>query len=328
MYTHHEDREVEKRCYELEHVKRVAEAIKENFDEYYDRFILSEAGKVVTAEDIRKIATKIGVEGVKIKNEKDHKAKLINIIKYSISLYEKDRQKYLDILNEDVLNEYLDDPSYFKSTVLKNDCPIIHSTLFNKNAKELDKYRYEFSVSNPMELLNVVINLQKFADDYYQNIYNKDLYEKISTYPELQYGILDTDEYTVYGVIGGGIKTHLLYKYIPEIFPNRSRDAIWALWFLTKKEVFGCYTDSEFLMIDLNKSITQQNYFYPYELFAYYAHQIFILLKEKAERVGAFLDQQYRYVFVDAFLSYVSQLHDEETTFLKQQIRDGGLGFV
>jgi hypothetical protein len=31
---------------------------------------------------------------------------------------------------------------------------------------------------------------------------------------------------------------------------------------------------------------------------------------------------------VDAFLSFVAKQHEEEISFLKQQIRDGGLGYA
>ena len=120
----------------------------------------------------------------------------------------------------------------------------------------------------------------------------------------------------------------MLYKVYPAIFPNRSRDAIWALWYLTDKKTFDCKQDSEFLMIDINKFITQQNYFYPYELFAYYAHQIFQMLKEKAESIDVYFDPAYRYVIVDAFLGFVAKKHDDEISILKQQIRDGGFGFA
>ena len=119
----------------------------------------------------------------------------------------------------------------------------------------------------------------------------------------------------------------MLYKVHPSVFSNRSRNALWALWFLTDKEKFGCVKDSEFLMIDIDKVITQQNYFYPYELFSYYAFKISILLEEKAKGIGTYIDPNYRYVIVDAFLSFVSNHHSEEIDLLKRNIKDGGHGY-
>ena len=153
-----------------------------------------------------------------------------------------------------------------------------------------------------------------------------EIIEMIIKYEELGLGDLDTENYSVFGVIGGGIKSHMLYKVYPEVFPNRSRRAIWALWYLSDKKVIDCKYDSEFLMIDTQKTITQQNYFYPYEIFAFYAHRIFQMLKEKAKENNVFLDPKYRYIFVDVFMDFIAKQHDEDISFFKSQIKDGGYG--
>lgn len=99
------------------------------------------------------------------------------------------------------------------------------------------------------------------------------------------------------------------------------------MWYLTNKSKFECKQDSEFLMIDIEKSITQQNYFYPYELFSFYAFQIYLLLKQKAIENEVYTNPEYRYVIVDAFLSFVASQHDDEISLLKSNIKDGGYGY-
>ncbi|MGL5151289.1 MAG: hypothetical protein ACRC7N_12035 [Clostridium sp.] len=328
MYTHQEERDVEAICYESNHIQKVVEEIKIKFEEYFDNFIKLEGGKAISEESIKKIAKKIGLENIKGKRVYDTKKILKNIVIESIESFEKDREKYKAIFDEEALEEYEDDPQYFKSTVLKNECPVIHSTIHNKRAKELDKYRYDFSVSNPSELLEVVSRLSSFANEYYNEYYNEEDYGKVNTYEELNISDLDTDDYTVYGVIGGGIKSHMLYKVYPSSFPNRSRDSLWSLWYLTDKKILDCKQDSEFLMIDIDKSITQQNYFYPYELFTFYAHQIFSLINDKAKKLEVYIDLEYRYVIVDAFLSFIAKQHEEEIDLLRKQIREDGYGFA
>ena len=84
-----------------------------------------------------------------------------------------------------------------------------------------------------------------------EEVYDAETYDEIGTIDALGLSPLDQDEsYTVYGVIGGGIKSHMLFKVHPAAFPNRSRSALWALWYLTGKKCFDCSMDSEFLMID------------------------------------------------------------------------------
>ena len=116
-----------------------------------------------------------------------------------------------------------------------------------------------------------------------------------------------------------GIKTHMLYKVYPEFFSNRSRSALWALWFLTDKDSYGLETDSEFLMLDVKNNIVQQNYFYPYELFAYYAFEIYKMLENKALKYGVEFNRKYRYVYVNSFLEYVAFEHENEISEIKKE---------
>lgn len=327
MYTHQEERSIEAICYEQKHIEKVLETIKVTFPGYFNNFIMLEAGYGVSEQDIQKIAEKFGVQRTKSKKNADVARKFKNIIVEASEDFEKDREKYIAIFDRESLEEYEDDPQYFKSTVLKKECPIIHHTLFSP-AKELEKYKRDFNISHSNDLLAVVSNLCNFAEEYYNNFYDEDDYDQINCYGDLKVSDLDTEDYTVYGVIGGGIKSHMLYKVYPSLFPNRSRDAIWALWYLSDKKSFDCKQDSEFLMIDVDKSITQQNYFFPYELFTFYAHQVYQMLKQKADENNVYLDPENRYVIVDAFLAFVAEQHEDEISFLRQQIKNGGLGYA
>ena len=325
MYTKMDNNGVEDVCYTKEHIEKVLDVIRKNFGQYFESFLDSTAGKGVTLERFQGLQEKFRVAGQAKKKKGDLSENYKAIIRESINDFEQDRVNYINILKRKWLEDLEDDAYSFKSKTLKNECPIIRKTLANKKAKELDKYRISFSMADADWLLKVVTNLCIFGDEY-QKKYNPNTYENAKTYQDLDMGLLDTDEYTAYGVIGGGIKTHMLYKVHPAIFPNRSRSAIWALWYLTGKETFGCRTDSEFLMIDRDKTITQQNYFYPYELFAYYAFEIYKMLRDKAAEYNVYIDTEYRYVIVDAFLEYIATKHESEISFLKAQIREGAKG--
>ena len=330
MLTDYEYRDVEPLCYDDNHVEKVKRAIKERFDEYFECFIETEAGNGLSEIDFAKLRVKFESRtGNKLAGA-DKSTKFKRIIIESIDEFEKDREAYEVIFDLELLEEYRDDDDAetFKSKTLRNECPIIRKTLANKKAKELGRYRSAFSHIDPYKLLDVVINLCKFSEEYIGE-YNSKEYELAKCYDDLKLSLLDTEEYTAYGVIGGGIKTMMLYKICPAVFPSRSRNALWALWYLSGKSKFGCATDSEFLMIDRQKSITQQNYFYPYELFAYYAFVIYKMLQSKAEKLKVNIDPDYKYVIVDAFLDYIAMEHDSEIAFLKTQIKgDGGIEYA
>ncbi len=319
---------IEEICYDEEHIQQVLAEIKSNFYNYFERFLETEAGNKITEDLFNSISEELKCTNIRITKKNINQGKVLKqIIEESINSFERDRQSYIDILDEEALEEYEDDPSNFKNSVLKNGCPIIRLTIQNKKAKELDKYRYEFRCSDPNELLTVVRNLTNFANEYMNNIYDEDRYESITKLDELNLSELDGDNYTVYGVIGGGIKSHMLYKLYPSVFSNRSREALWALWYLTNKKTFGCVEDSEFLNINLEKNTTQQNFFYPYELFSFYAYNIYLLLKKEADKYGAYIDKEYRYVIVDSFLSFVAKEHNEEISFLKSKATEDYYGY-
>lgn len=327
MYTRMDNSGVEDICYEQEHVEKVLAAIKQNFGQHFDRFLDSSGGKGISIENIQGLQKKLGIEVQEKRKNSDLTENYKAIIREAIDDFEKDREDYQKIFRQEWLEDLDEDADVFKSKTLRNECPIIRKTLANRRAKELDKYRASFSLADADWLLRVVYNLCVFGDEY-QEDYDPNTYEDAETYQDLDMGLLDTDDYTAYGVIGGGIKTHMLYKVHPALFPNRSRSAIWALWYLTNKKTFGCQTDSEFLMIDLSKNIVQQNYFYPYQLFAFYAFEIYKMLRDKATEYNAYIDPDYRYVIVDAFLEFIAMEHDDEITFLKSQIKDGGMGYA
>ena len=327
MYTKMDNSGVEDICYEQEHVEKVLDVIKKNFDQHFIRFLESSGGTGISLEDIQALQKKFGIKVQEKKKNQDLSKNYKNIICEAIDEFEKDRGDYQKIFRQSWLEDLDEDADVFKSKILRNECPIIRKTLANRRAKELDKYRASFSRADADWLLKVVYNLCVFGDDY-QRDYDPNTYEDARTYKDLNLSLLDTDDYTAYGVIGGGIKTHMLYKVYPALFPTRSRNAIWALWYLTDKKTFGCKTDSEFLMIDIGKSIVQQNYFYPYRLFAFYAFEIYKMLRDKAPDYNVYIDTDYRYVIVDKFLDFIAMEHDEEITFMKSQIRDGGMGYA
>lgn len=319
---------IEDNCYEQTHIEKVIEEIRANFIGYFELYLETEAGNKISGKKLNDIAKELGCTKTSKSAKTIDRGKVFkSIIREGIGDFEKDRPNYLEILDLESLEEHEDDPSNFKNSVLKNSCPIIRLTIQNKKAKELDKYRAEFHRADPNKLLFVVSNLTTFANEYIENFYNEEKYEDIQELKELGFTDLDGEDYTVYGVIGGGIKSHLLYKLNPSAFPNRGREPIWALWYLTNKKNFNCTQDSEFLMINLDKNTTQQNYFYPNELFAFYAFNIYKMLKEEAEKYGIYLDPAYRYVFVNSYLSFVAQVHSEEIDFLKSTLTEDSHGY-
>lgn len=315
---------IEEISYQNEHIKKVLNEIDKNFHKYFKEYVETEKGNSPNEIDVSALAEKFSVSGNIKKKKVDRKANLNRIIDEEIQHFEKDRKKYIELLDIETLKEYETDTSYFKDTILRNHCPIIQHTLQNIRAKELDKYRYEFNKSDPSELLDTIINITEFANKYKDNIVSKINFDNINSIDDLLISELEEENFIVYGVIGGGIKSHFLFKLYPTIFPYRSREAVWSLWYLTSKKKYDCKQDSEFLMINLNDSTTQQNYFYPYDLFGFYAVKILNKLNAEFKLIGANFYEDYRFVILDSFLSFVAQKHNNEISVLKRKIKEDG----
>jgi hypothetical protein len=310
--------DIEEICYEQDHIDKVWEEMKQIIPEYFQRYIDTEGGHSIQDSEAEKLAEKFGSTSKPKSKSKDTKKILERLIKESIDDFNKERQPYLDILDLESLEEYKHDVNSFKNTVLKNQIPIIRKTLQNKQAKELDKFRAAFNAAQPGHLFEVTSNIIKLANDWKNDCYDGKEFEKIENCDDLGYYDLDEEGYTAFGVIGGGIKSEFIFKLFPEMYPSRSREAVWALYYLSSKKKFGCKEDSQFLMINADEGTTQQNYFYPYGLFAFYALRIYYILKELYAKHGISMPIEYRFVAVDNFLSFVARSHQDEINVLKQ----------
>lgn len=329
MYTRKENvNGVEAVCYERDHQEKVLAVIAAEFEKVFPGFVETEAGQLISEDDFMQLQRAFRVTVDKKKAVKNRRDNFLSIIKKSIDGFEKNRQKYYDLMDPEMLEEYAEDYNDFKATTLKLECPIIHATLFT-DRDELKQYKMDFMAAAPKRLYDVVFNLSEFSREYTAS-YDQEAYENIGTYDELGLSVLEEggEKYTAYGVIGGGIRSQMLYKLHPKCFPNRSQWALWALWFLSGKEDFGCEMNSEFLMIDVKAVTTQQNYFYPYDLFTFYMYHIYKLLVDKAKEMDVFIDPEYKYVIVDAFMNYIYDLHEESIAILRKQIPNGGYGYA
>lgn len=271
------------RFYEPEHIAAVLEDMKIYFPTFFDKF----------APD---------------------KIHLAHHMKEGIERFENDRTHYLQLLDRTYLEECEYDPGSFRN-ILKTDCPIIRHCL-NAPAKVMDAYRRSFRQAKGDSMLKVIINLSEYVTQFMKGFdANKQLNVKLPS--ELELSILDTDSYTTTGVIGGGIRSLFLYNAQPIAFPNRSQFSIWAYYFLTHQEDYGYEDGSEFLMINPDGSGTQQNYYYQYDLFTFYGIKLFLMVEAHCKRFDYPLHDQYRYVYLNTFLDFISVSHIEDINALK-----------
>ncbi|MCB0170883.1 MAG: hypothetical protein KDJ52_26985 [Anaerolineae bacterium] len=235
-----------------------------------------------------------------------------------ITEFLNEQESYQPILDIDFLYECDEDPGTYKN-IFKAKYPIIRRCL-NSRSKLMDGYRRDFYQTSSEDILNTAINIIEFAQEYIGTTTPKQ--QAMAKTPEdLGVSILDEDGYGTSGVIGGGIRSAFLYHVDPGLFPNRNQGAIWAFYFLTDRKDYGFEDYSEFLMIDSADASrgTQQNYFYPYDLFTWYGLQLCLKLDEVCQPLGYTLLPTYRYVYLDAFLGHIARTHEVDINTLRPQ---------
>lgn len=282
----HDDSPIE-RFYEPEHMAEVLGDMLGNFDRYFKTF-------APTASE------------------------LASHLNNHISEFLDEQLKYQPVLDIDFLYDCDEDPGTYKN-IFKAKYPIVRRCL-NSHSSLMDGYRRDFNRTASEDLLETVTNIIEFALDYKKDM-DSNQQSLMETPEALGVSILDEEGYGTSGVIGGGIRSNFLYHLAPNLFPNRSQSAIWACYFLTDRKDYGFVDYSEFLMVDATQGKgTQQNYFYPYDLFTWYGLQISLRLKKLCEPLDYQLNDYYRYVYLDAFLGHIAQTHQEDINILRPQL--------
>ena len=116
---YHPNRELEEICYMPKHIDLVRKEIQKNFGNYFPDFLETQAGKAISAAKAAEIAKALGATTrSRTPVASKQKEAFLNIIQYAIDEFEKDREKYADLMDLEALEEYADDPSNFKNTVL------------------------------------------------------------------------------------------------------------------------------------------------------------------------------------------------------------------
>jgi hypothetical protein len=276
---------LEEQVYEPEHIQQVLAEIERNFPGYFKSF------------------AQRPLERVFDKHVQRHK---------------REQEAYRDILDLKVLDEFEHDPNAFKSE-MSRQCPIIRRCLMSQD-EVMKQYKVSFRRVAGRQLLDTVRRIAEFGisyvkdfdDEEHENvIFYSDLGFKDS-YSDLGLKVLNEEEYHLIGVIGYGIQSSLLYGLYPRNFAHRSQDAVWSLYFLSGRKDFGLLDGSEFLMVHPDAGTCEQNYFYPAELFGFYALKVYMLLKSACKDLDLTLQNRHRYIYLSRFCDHVANTHRKD----------------
>jgi hypothetical protein len=265
--------DLEKAVYEPEHIQKVLSEIGSNFPRYFQTFA-----------------------------EQSPETRLADYIKR----YDKERKAYREYVHHDALDEFEDDPGAFKGHTHRQ-CTIIRNCLWSRD-EVMKSYKESFARVTGRQLLSTVRNIAQFGVQYFAD-FDDQAHEAAATYSDLGLEPLNEPQYQCGGVIGYGIQSSLLYGVRARCFAHRSQNAVWSLYFLSGSESFDLQDGSEFMMIRPKQGTCEQNFFYPSELFGFYALRVFLILKSACQDLGITFDRDYRYTYLSAFCDHVAETH-------------------
>ena len=302
-----------------EHDAQVTATIASNFQKYFDSWLKP---KMPEGEDL--LAKLGGKFKVRSARSPVPAARFDgNILGDAIANYEKMAERYRDFFEAERIQEYRDDdPDAFK-TDLSKKCPVIQSIVHSKR-DQLTEWRMKYNQTPSAELLATFERLISFSDEYITESGDEEQYAQFTQWEEFDFSGFEEERSGIPGVIGGGIKSIVLYHLHPRVFPERSGTALYGLYFLTGGSHFRLRSKtSEFLMIDDRQGGADtnmkmdHNYWYSYRLFTSHVKELALRISAACEEVGLPFDVDYRYVYVASFLEHVCEQHPEDVATMR-----------
>lgn len=300
------------------HISVVWSAIEEALQDHWDRFLEREKAKTPSqklAPHFRVIADQSS-PGL---------AAVMSSFATAVEKYEKSAEKYRSVFDPEAMDEYRDDPNSFKQSLAK-EIPVIAGTL-NQRRPELQDWQRHFRSAKGKDLLGVFSNLMDFRDEWLDK-HPEEQYRDYDRVEEFGLESFENDEFTLANVIGGGIKSIVLFNLGADRLPQRGRMDLYGLYFLSGMKSFGLASDSsEFLMINDHEAasngsfIMEHNFWYPYNLYSLYVLKIYRWLEKTVGDLGGKLDPHVRYVYVTHFLNEVCSDYSEHMKVMRAHDR-------
>lgn len=270
--------------------------------------ILEEQFKVIWGEAFEIIeAGDLHIRNFTIK--KDNK-KEIEALKKRLSEMEQEVIKYRDEcishFNESIMAAYEEDLSAFKDEIFANKLWTVHSALYDKSNPELDRYRDSFNNATASEIYEHVKAILIATRDYVKNVFPKIPIKTIRKIEDLKLDYLNDDDMTMSGVIGLGIRSELLHRLYPGIFPIMTRRTLWGMFFLTNQDEF---------VVDENrdgKSRTSHQWNYEYDRLCFYNNFLMNIMESYLAKHKIKIKQELRFGYINLMLVEYAKKHSKE----------------
>ncbi|MBY8964011.1 TIR domain-containing protein [Flavobacterium sp. D11R37] len=213
----------------------------------------------------------------------------------------------------EIYEEQLED---FKNNVFGKQLWTVKAALKTPDP-DLARYKKDFRNADPVEVFDTVNGILNAAHSYNESIITNIDYTNLSEVSELKMEFLNEEDMFMNKVIGFGIRSEILHRYFPALFPIMTQPSLWAMYFI-------CENNYEFITIEkrMRESIMRvsHNWQYPYDRFSFIMNVIANELFNWFANYDIKLNPSLRFGYVNMLLSSISDFHKQDTRLLHEWV--------
>lgn len=207
--------------------------------------------------------------------------------------------------NPDKMVKYQKRLVEFRDKVVAEHLWTVRSALRSRE-EELVRYKAAFKRAKPGDIYRIISNILRFAVEYKKETWSTVGAETVTTIEELGLDGIYEDDLILPGVIGLGIRSEILHRKFPAVFPIMTRRSQWGMHFLSGNAM-------EFLRYEYdnyNEETRVVNQFeYDYARFTFYTNYLSVLLKHKLSSLQIPWNEDIRFGYANLFISHVFELN-------------------
>jgi hypothetical protein len=204
----------------------------------------------------------------------------------------------------------------FKNKVFAKELWTVKAALKTPDP-DLARYKKDYRDANTRDIYNTVNGILNAAHFYNIEVSTSINYSSLANVEDLKMSFLNEDTMFMNKVIGFGIRSEILHRYFPALFPIMTQPSLWAMYFI-------CESNNEFITIEKRtregKMRVSHNWQYPYDRFSFLMNVISNELFNWFKDYDVKLDPKLRFGYVNMFLSSISDLHKADTKMLHEWV--------
>lgn len=207
--------------------------------------------------------------------------------------------------NPDKMVKYQKRLVEFRDKVVAEHLWTVRAALRSRE-EELVRYKAAFKRAKPADIYRIISNILGFAFEYKKDMRSSISIDTVTTIEELGLDGIYEDDLILSGVIGLGVRSEILHRKFPAVFPIMTRRSQWGMHFLAGNAM-------EFLRYEYdnyNEETRVVNQFeYDYPRFTFYANYLAVLLRRKLGSLHIPWNEDLRFGYVNLFISHVFDLN-------------------